>query len=62
MDTKRQLNLRDEIFLLAVANGCEPFYAKGVFGSTWHCNCPDNRHAIDQQYSTISLTSARGHK
>ena len=54
--------LRDEIYMIAVANGCSPFWYDGMLGPTWHCGCEDNTHACDQQCSAITLGSARKHR
>lgn len=51
-------NYPDHIFMLAVENGCQPFWWDGIYGWAWHCNCPDLRHACDQQCSMITTKSA----
>lgn len=50
----------DEVFVRAVASGCEPVWARSMFGSmAWHCSCESNRHGLDQQCSLITLVTAK---
>lgn len=43
----------DQIFMQAVADGCQPIWADGILGWRWHCGCDDNRHGCDSQCSAI---------
>jgi hypothetical protein len=47
----------DVIFMRAVELGCNPQWLDGLFGWTWHCGCPDLRHACDSQCSMIMAHS-----
>ena len=47
----------DQIFLKAVELGCNPMWARGMFGQGWHCTCERNEHGMDSQCSLITFKS-----
>jgi uncharacterized protein (DUF433 family) len=55
----REPNERDEMVrVMAIQNGCEPYWHNGIFGWAYHCGCDDGLHNCDQQCSMIDETSA----
>jgi hypothetical protein len=52
------MTIHDEIFQLAIADGCQPFWWDGIYGWAWHCNCDNEAHFCDSQCSMITKKSA----
>lgn len=54
---QKDMAAHDEIFLLALEQGCSPEWYDGILGWSWHCGCPLNLHGCDQQCSALTKAS-----
>lgn len=58
-DDRKNSELNRQIHALALASGCKAKWCNGIFGYAWHCMCPGDDHACDEQCSDITLKSAQ---
>ena len=55
--SESEFTFQDEIYMAAVAAGCDPEWQEGQFHAAWHCGCPDNRHGINRNSTYLTRMS-----
>jgi len=55
----KNLEINQQIVALARASGCKAKWCDCIFGYAWHCMCPGDDHACDEQCSDITMKSAQ---